>query len=92
MCEGNTVTPMDIAAQSHPSHPSEEREEMISLLAEFTEMPDHVKLFYLSKLMYKCEDKAKEREKFKNILSSLSIELVSCELSFNSLHYAAIPL
>ena len=77
VCEGNTVTPMDIAAQSIPSHPSKEREEMISLLAEFTEMSDPVKLFYLSKLMYKGENKAKEKEKFKNILSSLSVELVS---------------
>ena len=72
MCEGNTVTPMDIAVER-------EQEEMISLLAEFTEMPDHVKLFYLSKLMYKGEDKAKEREEFKSILSSLSVELVSLQ-------------
>ena len=70
MCEDNTATLMDIAVER-------ESEEMISLLAEFTEMPDPVKLFYLSKLMYKGENKAKEREKFKNILSSLSVELVS---------------
>ena len=68
MCEDNTATLMDIAVER-------ESEEMISLLAEFTEMPDPVKLFYLSKLMYKGENKAKE--KFKNILSSLSVELVS---------------
>ena len=72
MCEDKTVTPMDIAAER-------EREEMISLLAEFTEMPDHVKLIYLSKLMYKGEDKAKEREEFKNILGSLPVELVSLQ-------------
>ena len=69
MCEGKTETPMDIAAE-------EGREEMISLMAEFTEMPDHVKLLYLSMLMYKGEQKAKEREEFKNILSSMSVDLV----------------
>ena len=70
MCEDKSATPMDIAVER-------ESEEMISLLAEFTEMSDPVKLFYLSKLMYKGENKAKEKEKFKNILSSLSVELVS---------------
>ena len=70
MCEDNTATLMDIAVER-------ESEEMIALLAEFTEMPDPVKLFYLSKLMYKGENKAKEKEKFKDILSSLSVELVS---------------
>jgi len=40
-------------------------------------MPDHIKLFCLSKLMYKGENKAKEREEFKNLLSSLSAELVN---------------
>lgn len=69
MCEGKTETPMDIAAEGG-------REEMISLMAEFTEMPDHVKLLYLSMLMYKGEQKAKEREEFKNILSSMSVDLV----------------
>ena len=38
-----------------------ENVDMISLLAEFTEMPDHIKLLVLSKLMYKDENKAKER-------------------------------
>ena len=57
--------------------PEEERVEIFSLLAEFTEIPDPIKLFLLSKLMYKGENEAKEREEFKNILSSLSVELVS---------------
>merc|ERR1719209_2630299 len=70
VCEGKTITPMDYAAEK-------ENLEMISLLAEFTEMPDHIKLFCLSKLMYKSENKAKEREEFKNLLSSLSAELVN---------------
>merc|ERR1719209_289683 len=70
VCEGKTETPMDIAAEGG-------REEMISLMAEFTEMPDHVKLLYLSMLMYKGEQKAKEREEFKNILSSMSVDLVN---------------
>ena len=58
-------------------------DEMLRLLAEFTEMPDHIKLVYLSKLMYKGEcwgyvhDKAKAREDFRKILSSLPVELVS---------------
>ena len=54
-----------------------ENVDMISLLAEFTEMPDHIKLLVLSKLMYKSENKAKEKEEFKNLLSSLPVELVS---------------
>ena len=54
-----------------------EGEEIFNLLAEFTEMPDPIKLFLLSMLMYKGENKAKEREEFKNLLSSLSVELVS---------------
>ena len=70
VCEGKTITPMDYAAEK-------ENLEMISLLAEFTEMPDHIKLLVLSKLMYKSEHKAKEKEEFKNLLSSLSVELVS---------------
>ena len=70
VCEGKTKTPMDYAAEK-------ENVEMISLLAEFTEMPDHIKLFCLSKLMYKSENKAKEKEEFKNLLSSLSFALVS---------------
>ena len=55
--------------------------EMIALLAKFTEMPDQIKLYYLSKLMEReaneREFKAKEREEFKKILSSLPVELVS---------------
>ena len=61
---------MDYAAEK-------ENVDMISLLAEFTEMPDHIKLLVLSKLMYKSENKAKEKEEFKNLLSSLSVDLVS---------------
>ena len=63
-------------------------DEMLCLLAEFTEMPDHIKLVYLSKLMYKGEcwgyvqDKAKAREDFRKILSSLPVELVSLALLF----------
>ena len=53
-----------------------ERGEMLSLLAEFTEMPNDIKLFRLSKLMNKVEQKSKEREEFKKILSSLPVELV----------------
>ena len=60
-------------------------DEMLRLLAEFTEMPDHIKLVYLSKLMYKGEcwgyshDKAKAREDFQKILSTLPVELVSLQ-------------
>ena len=53
-----------------------ERGEMLSLLAEFTEMPNDIKLFRLSKLMNKVEQKSKEREEFKKILSSLPVDLV----------------
>ena len=55
---------------------NDEKGEMLSLLAEFTEMPDNIKLFRLSKLMNKVDQKSKEREEFKKILSSLPVELV----------------
>ena len=57
-----------------------ERDDILRLLAEFTEMPEHIKFYYLSKLMHKGQDKAKEKEEFKKILSSLSVELVSLQL------------
>ena len=69
MCEGKPSTPMDIAVEN-------ENEEMLRLLADFTEMPDHIKLCHLSKLMNRGQQKAKEKEEFKKILSSLSVELV----------------
>ena len=53
-----------------------ERGEMLSLLAEFTEMPNDIKLFRLSKLMNKVEKSKERREEFKKILSSLPVELV----------------
>ena len=68
-----TVTPMEIAFNG-------ERDDILRLLAEFTEMPEHIKFYYLSKLMHKGQDKAKEKEEFKKILSSLSVELVSLQL------------
>ena len=74
VCEGKTASPMEIALEK-------ENEEMLCLLAKFTEMPDLCKLFYLSKLMHKGRDnlgeKAKAREDFQKILSSLPVQLVS---------------
>jgi len=73
VCEGKTASPMEIALEK-------ENEEMLCLLAKFTEMPDLCKLFYLSKLMHKGRDnlgeKAKAREDFQKILSSLPVQLV----------------
>ena len=71
--EGKKVTPMQLAVECDSKN---ERGEMLSLLAEFTEMPDNIKLFRLSKLMNKVEQKSKEREEFKKILSSMPVELV----------------
>lgn len=52
--------------------------DILRLLAEFTEMPDNIKLYYLSKLMYKeFQENFNEKEEFQKILSSLSVELVS---------------
>ena len=81
MCEDKKVTPMDIAADTRQEPWVTE---MLSLLAEFTEMPDHVKIVHLSNLMYKDDLKAKEKEEFKNILNSLSIEMVSFHSTFMS--------
>ena len=54
--------------------------ELLPILAEFTEMPDDVKIFRLSKLMHLGENKAKEKEEFKTLLGSLSaVELVSLQ-------------
>ena len=69
------MTPMEYARTWNI--PEEERVEIFSLLAEFTEIPVPIKLFLLSKLMLKGENEAKEMEEFKNLLSSLSVELVS---------------
>ena len=69
------MTPMEYARTWNI--PEEERVEIFSLLAEFTEIPGPIKLFLLSKLMYKGENEAKEKEEFKKLLSSLSVELVS---------------
>jgi len=74
--EGKKLTPMEVAVEWDPSF-DEGRGELLALLAEFTEMPDQIKLYYLSKLMHKEQNKAKEREEFKKILSSLSVELVN---------------
>ena len=77
VCEGKTVSPMEIALEK-------ENEEMLCLLAKFTEMPDLCKLFYLSKLMHKGQhnfgEKARAREDFQKILSSMPVELVSLHL------------
>ena len=59
--------------------------EMIALLAQFTEMPDDIKLFQLSKLMHKSQQKTKDTEEFKKILSSLSVELVSVLINWHFL-------
>ena len=71
--EGKKVTPMQLAVECDSQN---ERGEMLSLLAEFTEMPNDIKLFRLSKLMNKAEKSKERREEFKKILSSLPVELV----------------
>ena len=65
--EGKKVTPMQLAVEC---------DSQLSLLAEFTEMPNDIKLFRLSKLMNKAEKSKERREEFKKILSSLPVELV----------------
>ena len=70
VCEEKTPKPMEIAAEG-------EKDELLQLLAEFTEMPDHIKLYRLSKLMYKGEEKS--NEEFQKTLSSLSVKLVSVQ-------------
>jgi len=84
VCQENKATPMEITVAG-------ERDEILRLLAEFTEMPEHIKFYYLSKLMYKGQDKAKEKEEFKKILSSLSVELVNnTNVGFGSLLQNAV--
>ena len=64
-----------------------ERGEMLSLLAEFTEMPNDIKLFRLSKLMNKAEKSKERREEFKKILSSLPVELVRLFAKIGMSHF-----
>ena len=71
--EGKKVTPLQLAVERDSQN---ERGEMLSLLAEFSEMPNDIKLFRLSKLMNKVEKSKERREEFKKILSSLPVELV----------------
>ena len=63
-----TNTPMEIALLW-------DRPEMLKILEEFTEIPDKVKLLQLSRAMYK-EDTEEAKKKFKELLRSLTPELV----------------
>ena len=51
---------------------------MVAILAEFTEVPDDVKLEGLSKLMY-FNEKEETQEKFRKLLGLLPVDLVRGE-------------
>ena len=63
-----TATPLEIASSNGFG-------EMVAILAEFTEVPDSVKLEGLSKLMYFNEEE-ETQEHFRKLLGSLPIDLV----------------
>ena len=51
--------------------------EVLNVLAEFTEIPDKVKLLRLYKLMHSDDNVEKAKEEFQSILRSLPVDLVS---------------
>ena len=70
MTEKNDSTPMEIASRD------EDRVVVLSILGEFIEIPDSVKIEILSKLMYSTAYKETKKEQFQKLLSSLPLELV----------------
>ena len=68
----NNLTPIWNATNNDDSG------EMVAILAEFTEVPDDVKLEALSKLMY-FNEKEETQEKFRKLLGSLPVDLVRGE-------------
>jgi len=71
VCEDVRETPMEISI----SRDTAQLLEIRRLLAKYTEMPDNVKLFHLSTLMFRGE--ATDLEEFRSMLGSLPVELVS---------------
>ena len=56
--------------------------DMFKILAEFTEIPDKVKLLQLSKMMQSSSDNVENsKEEFQSILSTLPADLVSLFLA-----------
>ena len=52
--------------------------DMFKILAEFTEIPDKVKLLQLSKMMHSSSDNVENsKEEFQSILSTVPADLVS---------------
>ena len=60
--------------------------DMFKILAEFTEIPDKVKLLQLSKMMQSSSDNVENsKEEFQSILSTLPADLVSLFLALPGL-------
>ena len=75
MCEQNSSTPIEIASATV------EREEVLSILGEFTEIPDILKLEQLSRLMYvNAEEETKEE--FRKLLSTLPVKSVRAKIHY----------
>ena len=78
----NSLTPIEIATSSvacgYQDRCNDESGEMVAILAEFTEVPDDVKLEGLSKLMY-FNEKEETQEKFRKLLGWLPVDLVRGE-------------
>ena len=69
--EWTADTPMEIAVERNLP-------DMFKILAEFTEIPDKVKLLQLSKMMQSSSDNVENsKEEFQSILSTLPADLVS---------------
>ena len=60
-------------------------DDVISILAEFSEPTDSMKLIQLSHLMHKEEQKSKKMAEFDNLINSLSVELVGRTIGYFTL-------
>ena len=73
VCEFNKIPPTHIAASRE-----ENGEELLSILGEFTKIPDTARLVELSRLMSNNKEcwKGGGKERFQKVLPTLSVELV----------------
>ena len=74
-CEQNKKTPFEIAF-------GEGKDDVLSILMEFSEPTDNMKIMQLSVLMNKDEQMIKKMADFENLINSLPVDLVSRPVGF----------
>ena len=75
----NTSTPVEIASREVDPLDLVERAEVLSILGEFTEIPDSLKFELVSKLNY-WNDEEETKKQFRKLLSSLPLQLVRAKI------------